>query len=566
MEAIAIGASIIAFIQITESVIKVCKYYISTCEDAPSDIRGILVELSSLKAVLENLEFLSTSHKEPAKPLQELKRPNGVLDECLHCVGELEGLLHTEQTEGLRRKRQKLQQALAWPLKEQKARKLLARISNYKSMITLAISGDIARDIKEIKTSVREVESSLSDAKKQEIMKWLEHTNPSTLHTRACKLREEHTGLWVRRSTEWSQWIHGTSDRRLLWIRGIPGAGKTVLASFLIEEVRQYCNRRQKCCLVYYYCHFTHNQDDAEPFLRWVLNLVCRYNWTIPDSIRKLWDMSQEPTIPELLSALERMLTNVDAVYIVVDALDESIPRAELLKVLKILTIDPRFTKIRLLATSREYLDIETAFLNISTSISMSNPLVQEDIRVYVRSTIRTSRRFSHWPESLLGEIEDALAIGAKGMFRWAVCQINILEKLYRPSRIREALKELPEDLDETYERIFLTIPQAQREFVFRTLAIICGHEVLKAPLIKLPLTAPVLLSAVRFSYNNHQTDGEEDLYNFHILRDLCGCLVTVNEDFTDYLFKSVIDEDDPNMTVDLAHYTVREFLFSPRI
>src|SRR6202012_6250483 len=45
--------------------------------------------------------------------------------------------------------------------------------------------------------------------------------------------------------------------------------------------------------------------------------------------------------------------------------------------------------------------------------------------------------------------------------FRWAICQLDILKRLRADvSTIRAALSNLPKTLDETYERIFLGIPE----------------------------------------------------------------------------------------------------------
>ena len=58
-EAIALGASVIAIIQLTELVVGSCKYYIGTVREAPSDLRVTLLEISALKSFLENLKFLT---------------------------------------------------------------------------------------------------------------------------------------------------------------------------------------------------------------------------------------------------------------------------------------------------------------------------------------------------------------------------------------------------------------------------------------------------------------------------------------------------------------------------
>ena len=255
------------------------------------------------------------------------------------------------------------------------------------------------------------------DAKRQEIYRWLHHTDPSTLHYRAQKNYESDTGSWILRSPEWTMWLE--AKERCLWIHGIPGAGKTVLMSFLIEHIKQQLSQSQKekRALVYYYFYYDRNQDETAPFLRWLINQLCRQADSVPIDIFKLYKRGGEPSLVELLKALECTLDKFETVYVVADAIDETNPREDLLKVFRDLITDPRFQKLQILSSSREYVDIEKVMEGISISMSMNNPFVEEDIRHYVGCTLQSSSKFSRWPQDLLGEVEDAVSAGAKGMY-----------------------------------------------------------------------------------------------------------------------------------------------------
>jgi hypothetical protein len=248
---------------------------------------------------------------------------------------------------------------------------------------------------------------------RQNFCKWIEQTNPTRRHNDSCELHEHHTGGWVIRSSEWQAWLQGS--KTFLWIHGIPGAGKTVLVSFLIEQAKcSYDSKRQT--VVYYYCYFAQNQDEAKPLLRWLIGQLCRKSGAVPHEIMGLFQISHEPSLVQLLHALHSILQEFDTVYFVIDAVDESLPRETLVKVIRDLATDQRFAKIRLLVTSREYIDIETAFSPISIAVSMTNELVTEDIQIYVHATLRSHAKFANWPQDLLLEVEEALAKGAKGM------------------------------------------------------------------------------------------------------------------------------------------------------
>ena len=147
-EAIALGASVITVIQIADRIIGICKSYIETGRDAPSDLRVILLETSTLKTILENLEFLTRSDGLASSFLRSISSPDGMIEECLRSMKEMEGLFPAEsrpaksQAASKKRKIQVKLSSLAWPLKEKKARKLLDQIVHYKSTISLAMTSE----------------------------------------------------------------------------------------------------------------------------------------------------------------------------------------------------------------------------------------------------------------------------------------------------------------------------------------------------------------------------------------------------------------------------------------
>lgn len=131
--------------------------------------------------------------------------------------------------------------------------------------------------------------------------------------------------------------------------------------------------------------------------------------------------------------------------------------------------------------------------------------------------------------------------------FRWAICQLDILKRL-RPdvSTIRAALSNLPKTLDETYERIFLTIPEDDWLSVQHVFHWLVYHNELFGT--NIPLST--LLQAVQQSTVDFLSQDADQLHDFEGLRERCGCLIVVEQ-----------EEE-----VSFAHYTVKEYLQSPRI
>jgi hypothetical protein len=147
VETIAVVASIIAIIQISDQVISSCKFYIQAASDTPSELRAILVEISTLKSVLESLQFLETcAHAAPAL-WKHLSGQDGPIEECRRSITDLEKLFPADKfpvagslSGSKRRKVQRVRISLAWPLKARRARELLQIIIQQKTIINLALT------------------------------------------------------------------------------------------------------------------------------------------------------------------------------------------------------------------------------------------------------------------------------------------------------------------------------------------------------------------------------------------------------------------------------------------
>ncbi|KAF5600091.1 ankyrin repeat [Fusarium pseudoanthophilum] len=566
---LSIGASVLAFIGLADRIIRTCKHYIEAIEDAPKDIQMILGEATSLKAIIDSIGESSATSLVP-----NLHEQNGPIKSCYSCLASLEALLPPTMGQSQTGKRRKLTLVdLAWPLKQSKVRKLLAEISHHKATLLLAMSGDMSRDLKEIRAGIEKLQGTISESETREIIRWLERTNPSSLHNIAFSKHEPLTTAWVTNSSQWKDWVSLESETRLMWIYGLPGAGKTVLASYVIEELEKLCEPVDGSFCSYYYCHYSHNQDEAVPFLSWIIGQVCRQISWIPPELTRLHDRGCEPRSADLEQVLEMILQKLDSLYIVIDAVDESTPRAELLSLIETMTVDGRFEKIRILATSRQYFDIEQSLGEISESISMSNTMVDADIRRFVHARLRSSHRLKRWHERF-DEIEDILAAKAQGMFRWADCQIQAIERLRDQSKLQQLLSNLPKDLSETYFRIFEAIPEDDRPLVRCILTWVIGHSQ-AAWLYHVGVNANLLLSAVAYEHFGYETEAQSSIIDLEYLQEICSCLITVR-----YVPGNIFDgwQDDSaelqareatggqDLYVSLAHYTVLEFLVSPHV
>ncbi|KAK6334743.1 hypothetical protein TWF718_010191 [Orbilia javanica] len=412
-----IGASVIAFIQITAAIVKICKQTHDTMKEAPHVVKLVKSEMKSLQIILEGYKDLLDAEGGRFKTQND---DNDVtpLNRCRQLVDELYNLLPDTSSNTISFK-EKIDLGKKWLGLKSKAEKLLAEISHTKATILLEISDYTARDIRHIKLHVR-------DEQCDKICSWIESRaqNPTEKYNQSIKLHDPQTSSWVTRMEQWNNWLGRSSESRLIWLFGIPGAGKTILASFLIQKTNEHfaktsdTNRTSntpKVMVIYYYCIFSHNQDAVEPFLRWVVSQMIRKIRVVPSNIKDLYKLNHYPSIKDLEDAIEALLENFTAIHIIVDGVDESQECKNLANLLIKLSTNSVFQKIWLLASSRKISEIEIPFTNVAIKMSMSNPEVQKDIQVFVKNMLPKIKALLKVSD-MLPEIEEKISKQADGM------------------------------------------------------------------------------------------------------------------------------------------------------
>ena len=153
-EGLALAASVIAVVQITNSVISVCYDYSAAATGASWELPRLMSELESLRSVLQRLESIAKQaelpramHNSKAPTFKELCKPNGPLQLCSDEVKSLEAALKTpDWATGFGPKRKALVQALRWPLKAKDTEKALKQISRLREILSFALTADQTYD------------------------------------------------------------------------------------------------------------------------------------------------------------------------------------------------------------------------------------------------------------------------------------------------------------------------------------------------------------------------------------------------------------------------------------
>jgi hypothetical protein len=275
---------------------------------------------------------------------------------------------------------------------------------------------------KEIETS--EDASINNTIRLGKICSWLSAPDPVTNHRKAHKQRQAETGLWLLESAKYTKWKESAASR--LWLYGIPGCGKTILSSTIIEHLIHHCHDDVRAVTAYFYFDFNDAQkQDAELMLRSLLCQLLQRPLTIPKGVDALFSSCEsgqrQPSLHALLEVTRQAMQEFAYVYVVLDALDECTQRSELMDMLETIA-GWQLDNLHLLMTSRKERDIETSlesYVGEEDTVCLQTDVVDQDIQRYVQQRLRVDKGLAKWSKdvAIRQEIETAMMRGACGMY-----------------------------------------------------------------------------------------------------------------------------------------------------
>ncbi|QYS92729.1 hypothetical protein H0G86_000130 [Trichoderma simmonsii] len=242
--------------------------------------------------------------------------------------------------------------------------------------------------------------------------------------------RHSNTCEWVLDNKVFQDWLSGTGHK-VLWLHGYPGMGKSVIARYLVEALKegnQPSVSPVSSMLAFFFCSYRDKQAAKMGNLvsSLIHQLVSIYpglgkaisrgprtvNKSVPNDMKYLWKVLQE-----VIDAIQKK-----TLYIVIDALDELEAASwatfldQFLRVL-----DESSSKIRVVITSRNESEIEKVLSSRSASLDLRNGSKNEsDISTYLFDKVYDYGRENSFGEEMCKSIHSELVTKSDGMFLWA--------------------------------------------------------------------------------------------------------------------------------------------------
>jgi Cdc6-like AAA superfamily ATPase len=212
-----------------------------------------------------------------------------------------------------------------------------------------------------------------------------------------------------------------------LWLYGIPGCGKTILSSTIVQHLESTLPSQP---LLYFF--FTFTEPDKQLLESMIRSLIGQLYYKREDAQKQIHslfsaceDGHRQPTTDSLSTTFLQVIQQVGEVWIVLDALDECLTRKGkrtegILSWMRDL-LSSKERNIHVLMTSRPEQDIEMEVRQWARRhdiVSIQGDGVADDIRAYIHTRIREDDDLKRWRShpDVQDEIEAILMDKAAGM------------------------------------------------------------------------------------------------------------------------------------------------------
>ncbi|KAJ6479741.1 ankyrin repeat-containing domain protein [Mycena sanguinolenta] len=279
------------------------------------------------------------------------------------------------------------------------------------------------------------------------IIDWLSSINSFARRDEIFSTREEGTGDWLLAHPIFNEWKESSGE--ILWCHGMPGAGKTVLASIVGKHLDT------NDVTIALGCIFLDHMDKTQTTLDLLSSLAKQLviqKATPPETVRKLYQdhcrMHTRPSLSDISSLLPSLAAEFSKVYIIVDALDEypADDRAILLQ--RLITMGDA---VSLMLTSRDNVELDGLCPRLmDLKIRASDEDLETYVAEHIHRSFRLSRHVRQTPE-LRAEIISKIITAADGMFLLAKLHLLSLATASSVTAVRKALENLSKDLNSVY-------------------------------------------------------------------------------------------------------------------
>jgi hypothetical protein len=344
---------------------------------------------------------------------------------------------------------------------------------------------------------------------------------------------------WILDNTTFKEW-HGDQHGRLLWVKGDPGKGKTMLLCGVINELQSFIP--QTALLSYFFCQATDSRiNNATAVLRGLLCMLMHQQPSLASHVRKKHDYAGKSLFEDVNAwvALSEIFADVlqdaslSTTYLIIDALDECV--TDLPKLLAFIAKQSSASsRVKWIVSSRNWPvieeELERAEHKTRLSLELNAESVAAAVKTFIQQKVCQLAQEKRYTPGVEAAVLRHLTSNANDTFLWValVCQD------LRVTANRHVLKKLalfPAGLNALYERMMQQMSESDD-------AKICRCILASTAILYRPVTVSELVALVE-QFEDVSDDVREII-------SLCGSFLTLRED-----------------TVYFVHQSAKDFLFA---
>ncbi|KAH7122481.1 C2H2 domain-containing protein [Dendryphion nanum] len=394
------------------------------------------------------------------------------------------------------------------------------------------------KDLNELKVKTDSLIESDRNMKIKAVQEWLGTNSQAQIKHEKCRgERVAATGDWILDHDIVKHWmLSSPPGSPLVWINGIPGAGKTILASIIIDK----CISQQDCITSYVYCgEGVSESNTAVAIIRTIVGQVIHQHKLLVPYCHLRSTTIGEPML-RTFSTARKLLEDIciavpNQHYMIIDGLDECETAERKLILETIMQILGKTEaleegKLRVLIISQDWPDIKR-HLQLHSSVNPANSAQvgiipksltlspddnEKDIRTYVSDMVNQIKQFHSLDDAQVEYLRELTMVRANGMFLYA--KLVMTNLLAQPTRA------------DLLEEIHIRFPEKLKDALLGWL--VCA---------KRQLTWKEIQVALSMDFEDQAIYWENHRFRIHIY-DICGSLVQVSGDRV-YLVHSTAKE-----------------------
>ncbi|XTI92012.1 hypothetical protein V2W45_1333867 [Cenococcum geophilum] len=333
---------------------------------------------------------------------------------------------------------------------------------------------------------------------------------------------------WILDNADYRQW-RDNRESRLLWIKGDPGKGKTMLICGIIDELKK--STADASLLSFFFCQGTDSRiNNAPAVLRGLIYLLVNEQSSLIPHVRKKYDHAGKALFEDANAwvALSEIFANIlqdpglKSAYLIVDGLDEC--QKDLLQLLDLIVqMSSISSRIKWIVSSRNWPEIEkrleTAGEKVKLCLELNVESISAAVGKYIWYKVDQLARLQKYDKKTQDAVRDHLSSNANGTFLWVALVCQHLEKASRWNTLAKLnMNMFPPGLDALYKRIMEQICNSHD-------VDICKRILACVTTVYRPITLKELTS-----FDDELEATSDDLESLGEIIGLCGSFLTIRE------------------------------------